>query len=197
MSTVQFTFDGVTYHGNKGEPLSAALLRNGIKVVTESSYRFRPRGVIGLGYEEPCALVQIDSGSGEPMVPATKIELVDGLVVRSLAGVGDLPNNIDKARYDKTFKHVDVLVIGAGLSGLKAAQKAANSGKSVIILDDQFEAGGYIKDLNEKIDSKLINSLKKNNVTHLQRTTSIGLYDQNYVVAIHRIIVLLSFKKQD
>ncbi len=45
MSTVQFTFDGVTYHGNKGEPLSAALLRNGIKVVTESSYRFRPRGV--------------------------------------------------------------------------------------------------------------------------------------------------------
>jgi len=41
MSTVQFTFDGVTYHGNKGEPLAAALLRNGIKVVTESSYRFR------------------------------------------------------------------------------------------------------------------------------------------------------------
>jgi sarcosine oxidase subunit alpha len=152
MSTVQFTFDGVTYHGNKGEPLSAALLRNGIKVVTESSYRYRPRGVVGLGYEEPCALVQVDSGSGEPMVPATRIELVDGLVVRSLAGVGDLPNQIDKARYDKTFKHVDVLVIGAGLSGLKAAQKAANSGKTVIILDDQFQAGGYVTDLNEKID---------------------------------------------
>ena len=51
MSTVQFTFDGVSYHGNKGEPLSAALLRNGIKVVTESSYLLRPRGVVGLGYE--------------------------------------------------------------------------------------------------------------------------------------------------
>jgi sarcosine oxidase, subunit alpha len=70
MSTVQFTFDGTDYHGNKGEPLSAALLRNGIKVVTESSYLLRPRGVVGLGYEEPCALVQIDSGSGEPMVPS-------------------------------------------------------------------------------------------------------------------------------
>jgi sarcosine oxidase subunit alpha len=186
MSTVQFTFDGVSYHGNKGEPLSAALLRNGIKVVTESSYRFRPRGVFGLGYEEPCAMVQIDSGSGEPMVPATKIELVDGLVVRSLAGVGDLPIQPDKARYDKTFKHVDVLVIGAGTSGLKAAQKAAQSGKSVIILDDQFEVGGHQKDLIEKIDTSLIKSLKKENVTHLQRTTAIGLYDQNYVVAVER-----------
>ncbi|CAB4577061.1 unannotated protein [freshwater metagenome] len=186
MSTVQFTFDGVSYHGNKGEPLSAALLRNGIKVVTESSYRFRPRGVFGLGYEEPCAMVQIDSGSGEPMVPATRIELVDGLVVRSLAGVGDLPIQPDKARYDKTFKHVDVLVIGAGTSGLKAAQKAAQSGKSVIILDDQFEVGGHQKDLNEKIDTSLLKSLKKENVTHLQRTTAIGLYDQNYVVAVER-----------
>lgn len=186
MSTVQFTFDGVTYHGNKGEPLSAALLRNGIKVVTESSYRLRPRGVVGLGYEEPCALVQIDSGSGEPMVPATRIELVDGLVVRSLAGVGDLPNQPDKARYDKVFKHVDVLVIGAGESGLKAAKKAAKSGKSVIILDDQFEVGGYKKDINEKIDASLLSAVKKDNVIHLQRTTAIGLYDQNYVVAIER-----------
>ena len=59
MSKVQFTFDGTDYHGNKGEPLSAALLRNGIKVVTESSYLLRPRGVVGLGYEEPCALVRL------------------------------------------------------------------------------------------------------------------------------------------
>ena len=186
MSTVQFTFDGTDYHGNKGEPLSAALLRNGIKVVTESSYLLRPRGVVGLGYEEPCALVQIDSGSGEPMVPSTKIELVDGLVVRSLAGVGDLPISPDTARYDKIFKHVDVLVIGAGLSGIKAAAKAAHKGKSVIILDDQAQVGGYLNDKNEKIDSKLLKNIKKNNVIHLQRTTAIGLYDQNYVVAVER-----------
>ena len=57
MSSVQFIFDNKTYHGNKGEPLSAALLRNHIKVVTESSYLFTPRGVFGLGYEEPNALV--------------------------------------------------------------------------------------------------------------------------------------------
>jgi sarcosine oxidase subunit alpha len=186
MTTVQFSFDGVTYHGNKGEPLSAALLRNKIKTVTESSYLFRPRGVVGLGYEEPNALVQIDSGSGEPMVASTKIELVEGLRVRSLAGVGDLPVQPDKARYDKNFKHVDVLVIGAGLAGIKAAVKASQGNKSVIILDDQPEFGGFLNDQKQKIDSKLLNSLKKSNVTELPRTTAIGLYDQNYVVAVER-----------
>ncbi len=185
MSSAQFIFDNKTYHGNKGEPLSAALLRNNIKVVTESSYLFRPRGVFGLGYEEPHALVQVDSGSGEPMVPATKIELVDGLEVRSLAGVGDLPERKDEARYDKKYKHVDVLIIGAGLSGLKALHKYSKN-KKVMIIDDQPKAGGFIGELNQEIQGKLINCLKQKNVTHLQRTTAIGLYDQNYVVAVER-----------
>ena len=185
MSSVQFIFDNKTYHGNKGEPLSAALLRNNIKVVTESSYLFRPRGVFGLGYEEPHALVQVDSGSGEPMVPATKIELVDGLEVRSLAGVGDLPERKDEARYDKKYKHVDVLIIGAGLSGLKALHKYSKN-KKVMIIDDQPKAGGFIGELNQEIPGNLVNCLKQNNVTHLQRTTAIGLYDQNYVVAVER-----------
>lgn len=185
MSSAQFIFDNKTYHGNKGEPLSAALLRNNIKVVTESSYLFRPRGVFGLGYEEPHALVQVDSGSGEPMVPATKIELVDGLEVRSLAGVGDLPERKDEARYDKKYKHVDVLIIGAGLSGLKALHKYSKN-KKVMIIDDQPKAGGFIGELNQEIPGKLINCLKQKNVTHLQRTTAIGLYDQNYVVAVER-----------
>ncbi len=186
MSSVQFIFDNKTYHGNKGEPLSAALLRNQIKVVTESSYLFRPRGVFGLGYEEPNALVQIDSGSGEPMVPATKIELVDGLEVRSLAGVGDLPNKKDEARYDKKYKHVDVLIIGAGLSGLKALEKYSKKNKKVMIIDDQPSAGGYMRDLNQEISGNLQKCLKLKNVIQLQRTTAIGLYDQNYVVAVER-----------
>lgn len=185
MSSVQFIFDNKTYHGNKGEPLSAALLRNNKKVVTESSYLFRPRGVFGLGYEEPHALVQVDSGIGEPMVPATKIELVDGLEVRSLAGVGDLPERKDEARYDKKYKHVDVLIIGAGLSGLKALHKYSKN-KKVMIIDDQPKAGGFIGELNQEIPGKLMNCLRQKNVTHLQRTTAIGLYDQNYVVAVER-----------
>ena len=92
MSTVTFTFDGKQYTGQKGESLASALLRNGVLHFTDSSYKDRPRGVMGLWVEEPNALVNIDSGAGEPMVMSTTIEIVEGLVARSSQGVGDLPD---------------------------------------------------------------------------------------------------------
>jgi sarcosine oxidase subunit alpha len=81
MSTVNFTFDGKQYSGQKGESLASALLRNGVLHFTDSSYKDRPRGVMGLWVEETNALVNVDSGAGEPLKPATTIELVEGLVV--------------------------------------------------------------------------------------------------------------------
>ncbi|NBS47136.1 MAG: hypothetical protein EBS99_08925 [Betaproteobacteria bacterium] len=116
MSNVTFEFDGKTYEGRQGESLASALLRNGVVHFTESTYRDRPRGIIGLGYEEPNALVNVDSGAGEPMVQSTVVPVVQGLVARSLSGVGDLPDTRDESRYDKKFRHVDVVVVGAGLA---------------------------------------------------------------------------------
>ncbi|MFM7140045.1 MAG: FAD-dependent oxidoreductase, partial [Actinomycetes bacterium] len=46
--------------------------------------------------------------------------------------------------------------------------------------------GGFIGDLNQNIPIKLLNCLKQKNVIHLQRTPAIGLYDQNYVIAVER-----------
>ena len=40
------------------------------------------------------------------------------LAARSLTGIGALPELPDEARYDKTNRYVDTLVIGAGLAGL-------------------------------------------------------------------------------
>lgn len=186
MTKVNFEFDSKIYQGTKGEPLAVALLKNGIKTFTESTYLSRPRGVMSLWIEEPCALVQIDSGSGEPMVPATTVELVEGLAARGLAGIGDLPNVNDDARYDKTNRHVEVLIIGAGVAGLKAAQKALLKNQRVMLIDDAPAAGGYLNNLNEEVPDELNEVLKNPNLLHLQRTTAIGLYDQGYVVAIER-----------
>lgn len=186
MTKVNFEFDSKIYSGEKGEPLAVALLKNGIKTFTESTYLSRPRGVMALGAEEPCALVQIDSGSGEPMVPATQVELVEGLAARGLAGVGDLPNVNDDARYDKANRHVEVLIIGSGIAGLKAAKAAVSKNRRVMLIDDAPQAGGYFFFKNSEIDPELLAVLDSPNLLHLQRTTAIGLYDQGYVVAIER-----------
>ncbi len=186
MSTVTFTFDGKTYEGLAGDTLAAALLRNGVVHFTNSSYRDRPRGIVGIGYEEPNALVQVDSGAGEPMVPSTVLEIVDGLVVRSLQGIGDLPDTRDESRYDKKFIHTDVVVVGAGLAGLEAAAEHAKKGKDVVIVDEQPAPGGHARLIGEKIPAKLLAVLELPNVTYLPRTVLHGLYDQGYSVASER-----------
>ena len=186
MSTVTFTFDGKTYEGRAGDTLAAALLRNGVVHFTDSSYRDRPRGIVGLSYEEPNALVQVDSGAGEPMVPSTVLEIVDGLVVRSLQGIGDLPDTRDASRYDKKFIHTDVVVVGAGLAGLKAAAEQAMAGKDVVIVDDQPTPGGHARATGEAIPAELLAVLDLPNVKYLPRTVVHGLYDQGYSVASER-----------
>ena len=141
---------------------------------------------IGLGVEEPNALVQLVSGTKESMLPATVIEVAEGLAARSLTGIGALPELPDEARYDKTNRYVDTLVIGAGVAGLKAADEALRAGREVLLIDDQPGPGGHLRHLGLELPSALQDVLAHENLTYLCRCTAIGLYDQNYVVAIER-----------
>jgi sarcosine oxidase subunit alpha len=186
MSKVTFKFDGKKYKGKAGESLATALLRNEVLHFTDSAYRDRPRGVIGLGHEEPNALVYVDSGAGEPMIPATVVPVVEGLVARSLSGAGYLPDTRDHSRYDKKYKHVDVVVVGAGIAGLKAALENAKVGKDVVICDEQDRPGGHLVHLGQEVPAELLAVLNLPNVTYLPRTIVNGLYDQGYSVAIER-----------
>jgi sarcosine oxidase, subunit alpha len=147
MTEVTFSFDDKLYKGHHGEPMAAALLRNGLLSITKSTYHGRPRGIVGLGVEEPNVLVQLVSGTQESMLPATTIEVSNGLAVRSLTGIGALPEPPDESRYDKTNRYVDTLVIGAGLSGLIAADQHLGAGREVILIDDQSGPGGHLRHL--------------------------------------------------
>ena len=186
MSEISFSFDDQLYKGFPGEPMAAALLRNGVLSFTTSTYHSRPRGIVGLGVEEPNALVQLLSGTKESMLPATIIEVAEGLAARSLTGVGALPELPDEARYDKANRYVDTLVIGAGLAGLMAAGEHLRAGHEVLLIDDQQGPGGHLRHLGGELPSDLRNILANENLTYLRRCTAIGLYDQNYVVAIER-----------
>jgi sarcosine oxidase subunit alpha len=175
---MRFTFDGVAYDAVSGDTLAAALLRNGVRIVARGPYTGRPRGIVDLGAGEPHAFVQVESGSasdGEPMVQATTLEVDDGLAVRSLAGKGRLVDAPVEARYDKTWTHVDVLVVGAGRSGLVAALEAAQTGARVILADAEPVRSDFVDDLREFPDVRV-----------LSRTTVTGAYEHGFYVAVER-----------
>jgi sarcosine oxidase subunit alpha len=139
-----------------------------------------------LGIEESNALVQLLSGTQESMLPATTIEVSDRLAARSLTGVGALPETPDEARYDKTNIYVDTLVIGAGLAGLAAADEHLRGGREVLLIDDQPGPGGHHRHLALELPAVMREVLAHERLTYLCRCTAVGLYDQNYVVAIER-----------
>ena len=58
-TAVKFRFYDKVLHGIDGESLGAALLANQIRLVGRSFKYHRPRGLIGIGSEEPNALVSI------------------------------------------------------------------------------------------------------------------------------------------
>src|SRR4030095_5646065 len=82
--------------------------------------------------------------------------------------------------------YVDTLIIGAGLAGLKAVEEQLRAGNEVLLIDDKSKPGGHLLQLGEELPSDLLNVLAHENLIYVCRCTAIGLYDQNYVVAIER-----------
>ncbi|MCX5264923.1 sarcosine oxidase subunit delta family protein [Streptomyces sp. NBC_00199] len=184
-----FTFDGTEYQGHRGDTLASALLANGVIHAGTSIKLGRPRGIFSAGVEEPNAVIQIEAPFPEPMLPATTVELYDGLVATSLPGQGRLATEPDPARYDAVHAHCDLLVVGAGPAGLAAAAAAANSGARVILADDQPELGGSLLGTAEHLDwvgdtADLLDAAPE--VRVLRRTTVFGYYDDNHLLAVER-----------
>ena len=64
--------------------------------------------------------------------------------IRHAAGLGHTPSLPDPDQYDKRHAHCDVLVVGAGPTGLIAALGAARSGARVMLVDEQSQLGGSL-----------------------------------------------------
>ncbi|MEH0626946.1 sarcosine oxidase subunit alpha family protein [Streptomyces stelliscabiei] len=184
-----FVFDGTEYQGYRGDTLASALLANGVIETGTSIKLGRPRGIFSAGVEEPNAVIQIEAPFPEPMLPATTVELYDGLVASSLPGQGRLATEPDPARYDAVHAHCDLLVVGAGPAGLAAAAAAARSGARVILADDQPQPGGSLPGTGEHLDwvEETARDLDAEpEVRVLRRTTVFGYYDDNHLLAVER-----------
>jgi len=237
---IPFHFNGRHYKGYHGDTLASALLANGVRVVARSLKYHRPRGVVGAGFEEPNALVQLQGTSEEPNVLATCLPLTDHLhaksqncwpgprfdlggvndrisrlipagfyyktfmwrpwssyarIIRKAAGLGQIPKTTESEHYEKRYHHYDILIVGAGPSGLAAALVAGESGARVLIVDDQSQPGGRLLSEPAQIDGQSAVNWVQHvtaevdrlpNIRRLANSTVAGYYDHNMLTIVER-----------
>ncbi|MGH6832391.1 MAG: 2Fe-2S iron-sulfur cluster-binding protein, partial [Methyloceanibacter sp.] len=130
------------------------------------------------------------------MWPASFWEKLYEPMIRRAAGLGRGAGAPDPDHYEKTNAFCDVLVIGAGPSGLAAALAAARSGARVILCEEDFRLGGRLLAERYEIDGAPaldwvkaaeaeLESLPDCRI--LRRTTVQGVYDGGTYAAIERV----------
>ena len=117
-------------------------------------------------------------------------------IIRRAAGLGALSGKAPTDKYERAFAHCDVLVIGAGPTGLMAALKAGRSGVDVILADEDSVMGGRLNAETFLIDGQagsdwaatIVGKLAAmDNVRLMPRTTIAGAYDQGTFGALERV----------
>lgn len=115
--------------------------------------------------------------------------------IRAAAGLGVAPDRPDPDLYDKMHWHCDVLVVGAGPSGLAAARELMEAGLRVVVCDEGAAPGGTALHCGGEIAgqpafdwaTRVAAELKASpHVLFLPRTSVFGYYDNSHLMAVER-----------
>lgn len=138
---VSFTFDGQPLVGREGEMVSSALFANGIRTFSRHKVDNAPQGIFCANGQCAQCTVLID---GLPMKSCIT-PLREGMDIRTLVHYPTLPPD-DELRPSRRPPELScqVLVVGAGPSGITAAIELADAGYSVILVDDKDHLGGKL-----------------------------------------------------
>jgi sarcosine oxidase, subunit alpha len=117
-------------------------------------------------------------------------------IIRRAAGLGKAATERDPDVYEHMHVHVDILIVGAGLAGLTAAEAAAQAGARVLVADENAVLGGIADITAGSIDGLCVvdhamaiaNRLKAMpNVQVMTRTTVVGHFHHNYLMMCERV----------
>ncbi|MDC3030293.1 sarcosine oxidase subunit alpha family protein [Candidatus Pelagibacter sp.] len=128
--------------------------------------------------------------------------------IRKSAGLGKSPNVPDPDIYEHEYIHCDVLIIGAGISGIIAAKTSALNGLKTLLVDEKPNLGGstiyqnsdHFKINNQNSGSwleKEINEIKKiKNLEIRIRTSVAAFHGYNYLLARENLTDHLSIEQR-
>jgi len=196
---IKFQFDNQEIKAFEGETIAAALHAAGIRVLSHSARRQRPRGFFcAIGKCSSC-LMEVD---GVPNVKTCMVLAREGMIVRRQQGWGKLPLKgriKDFTRPAIPSLETDVAVIGAGPAGLSAAIYAAQMGAQVMIFDENNLPGGqlikqthmffgsrehYARVRGINIGDRLLQQLAALPVTLLTNSSAIGYFHPHQLALI-------------
>ena len=115
--------------------------------------------------------------------------------IRHSAGLGKSPTKPDPDIYDHKYIHCDVLVVGAGISGILAAKNAAKNNFKTLLVDEKNELGGstiYQNREFNKIESQSSSDWLKKEMNDLKDIKNLEIKTRTSVAAFHSYNYLLA-----
>ena len=117
------------------------------------------------------------------------------IAIRYSAGLGKSPTKPDPDIYEHKYIHCDVLVIGAGITGIMAAKIAAKNNLKTLLLDEKNEIGGstiYQSSDHIKINDQNPSTWLENEISELKDLENLEIKTRTSVAAYHGYNYLLA-----
>ena len=114
-------------------------------------------------------------------------------LIRKKAGLGVIDQQLKPDYYDKQYRFFDIVVVGAGPSGLQAALSAAESDCEVLLVDENPILGGSLNYARFDASGNLANSVRdqlvlkvnaKENITCMSNAVVNGWFADNWLPII-------------
>ena len=115
--------------------------------------------------------------------------------IRKSAGLGKSPTEPDPDIYEHKYIHCDVLIIGAGISGIMAAKTAAKNGFKTLLVDEKPYLGGstiYQNSEHFKINNQISSSWLEKEINEIKKIKNLEIKTRTSVAAFHGYNFLLA-----